>query len=350
MGARTMGGKAPGLERARGARQKAAVTDRKPPPPPARVAFWRRTPPAVFPIVMGLFGLALAWRRAAEALGIPMAISDLILGAVTLLFTFTAAAYLAKLARRPAALIEDLRVLPGRTGVAAFSLSGKLLAAGLVPFAPEAATVLLYVFLAVHVCLAVLVLYLIFSAPPGGRMVTPGMHLTFVGFIVAPLAAIPLGLTGLAQFCFAVAMASAAAIYGISAAQMARRDTPPPLRPLMAIHLAPMALFGTVSLGLGLDEAALPFAALAIGVLAALLIRGRYIAAAGFSPLWGAFTFPLAAFAALMLMMGGASPVFPVFGSLALAAATVAIPVIAGRVLTLWAKGVLAVKTNAAVA
>ena len=32
-------------------------------------AFWRRTPPALFPATLGMFGLALAWRAAGEALG-----------------------------------------------------------------------------------------------------------------------------------------------------------------------------------------------------------------------------------------------------------------------------------------
>lgn len=66
------------------------------------VPYWRRTPPAAFPPIMGLFGLALAWRRASEDLAITEAVSDLVLGAATLLFLFAAGSYLAKTLARPA--------------------------------------------------------------------------------------------------------------------------------------------------------------------------------------------------------------------------------------------------------
>lgn len=315
-----------------------------------KVPFWRRTPPAVFPVVMGLFGLALAWRRAHEALAITPAISDMLLGAVTLLFLFGAASYLAKFIARPGALTDDLKILPGRAGVAAMSLSGMLLAAGLVPFAPGFATALLLAAVAVHAAVALVVGRMIAAAPPEGRMVSPAMHLTFVGFIVAPLAAIPLGMTGFAAVCFIVALVCAAVIYVVLGAGMLKKDTPPPLRPLMAIHLAPVSLFGTAALGLKMPGLAMVFAVLAVLVLAGLLARVRYITAAGFSPLWGAFTFPLAAFSSLMLLLGPQWAGFEVIGILGLACATLSIPVIAYKVLKLWAKGVLAVKTNAAVA
>lgn len=315
-----------------------------------KVAYWRRMPPAVFPVVMGVFGLALGWRQAHVVLAVTPAVSDLLLGVVVLLFLFSAASYLAKFLKRPGTLKEDLRVLPGRAGIAAMSLSAMLLAAGLVPFAPGLATGILYAAIAVHAAVALLVAWMIASAPPEGRMVSPAMHLTFVGFIVAPLAAIPLGLSGVALACFGIALVFAVVIYAVLGLGMLKKGTPPPLRPLMAIHLAPVSLFGTAALGLKMPGLALVFAALAILVLAALLVRARYITAAGFSPLWGAFTFPLTAFASLMLLMGGQWDGFRVIGILALVAATLMIPAIAYKVIKLWAKGVLAVKTNAAVA
>lgn len=176
------------------------------------------------------------------------------------------------------------------------------------------------------------------------------MHLTFVGFIIAPLAALPLGLTGLAQVCFFATLPVAAVIFALSLRQMLHRDPPAPLRPLLAIHLAPLSLFGTVSLGLGMPGVAVVFGALATVVLAVLAVRARYLTQAGFSPLWGAFTFPLAAYAALMLLLGDRWEGFRVLGILALVAATGIVPVIAVKVMKLWARGVLAVRTNAAVA
>jgi len=65
--------------------------------------------------------------------------------------------------------------------------------------------------------------------------------------------------------------------------------------------------------------------------------------AAGFSALWAAFTFPLAAFASALFAVDlGAT------GTIVLALAAAGIPPILIKVLQAWAKGGLAAKTNAA--
>jgi len=87
-------------------------------------------------------------------------------------------------------------------------------------------------------------------------------------------------------------------------------------------------------------------------VLAVLIFRIRWITEAGFSPLWGAFTFPLAAFTSLQFIAYGAGMgdwALHVAGA-GLAVATVSIPWIAMKIYQAWFKGVLAIKTNAAVA
>ncbi|MHC0053074.1 TDT family transporter [Actibacterium sp. D379-3] len=312
--------------------------------------FGEQTPPAIFPPIFGLLGLGLAWRRAGAAFAVPGAASQLILGAVTLLFLFALAAYLRKVIRRPAVVVEDLRVLPGRAGLAVLVLSLYLLAAALVPMSGALARGVLVAGLAAHVLLVGLMLWLLLTGPAEQRRVTPVWHLHFVGFIVAPLAAIPLGYTAAAQIILSVTGPIAVLIWGASLGQLIRRDPPPPLRPLLAIHLAPACLLGTVALLLGHRHLALGLSVLALLMLAVLLIRARYITAAGFSPLWGAFTFPMAAFASLMLMMAadGQGAVFRILGAVALVAATLAIPPIAVKVLQAWAKGGLGPKTNAA--
>jgi tellurite resistance protein len=95
---------------------------------------------------------------------------------------------------------------------------------------------------------------------------------------------------------------------------------------------------------------AILFAALATAVLVVLLTRARYLTVAGFSPLWGAFTFPAAAYAGLMLALAGQGAPFRLAGAIALIAATIIVPLIAARVLRMWARGILATRTNAAVA
>ena len=321
-------------------------------PPATRPGLFRRTPPAIFPGIFGLIGLGLAWRQGAAAFALPGAIAETILGAVALLYLFAFTAYAAKAVRRPAVILEDLRILPGRAGLSAMTLSVMLLAIVALEYDAGIARGFLFTGLALHGVLAALVVYVLATGPEEQRQVTPAWHLSFVGFILAPVSALPLGLVALSQVLTWGTGLAAGLIYAVSIAQLARRDPPAPLRPLLAIHLAPVSLFGTVAMGFGNVTVALVFAGLGVAVLAALLIRGRYIAEAGFSPLWGAFTFPLAAFASLCLLIANAAgpEVFRLLGALALVAGTIATPMIAGKVLQSWAKGVLAAKTNAAIA
>ena len=118
-----------------------------PPPPPLvqkTPGLWRRTPPAIFPPIMGLFGLGLAWRVLALAPGLrPLEpIGEAILGATLLLYGFALIAWASKPLRRPAVAIEELRVLPGRAGMAAMVLCLVLSGAALRPYAPSLALAL----------------------------------------------------------------------------------------------------------------------------------------------------------------------------------------------------------------
>ncbi|MBL9056147.1 MAG: hypothetical protein JNJ84_07720, partial [Rhodobacteraceae bacterium] len=61
-----------------------------PPPefPPRRPALFARTPPAVFPVILGLLGLGLALRRALAALQLPGGLVEAALGALLVLWAF----------------------------------------------------------------------------------------------------------------------------------------------------------------------------------------------------------------------------------------------------------------------
>ena len=323
-----------------------------PVPGPARARLWHATPPAIFPPILGLFGLGLGWKRAAVALDVPGAIGDLILGAVSLLYLFALGAYLAKTAARPAVLLEDLRTLPGRAGLATASMAGMLLAAALLlgPGWRGAAAAVLVLSMLAHLVLIGLVVRLLRGAPLEARRMTPVWHLVFVGPIVGGVAAGLLGWRGAAEVILILSVAAAVTVWGGTLVLMRRRPVPAPLRPTLAIHLSPAALLGIVAAGIGLQTAALGFGWLSLLIAALLLGRLRDLVAAGFSPFWGAFTFPLAALANLMLILSaqGQGALFGILGAVALVAATLLIPWIAWRVLRMWFAGQLAVKTNAA--
>lgn len=320
-----------------------------PPPLPDRPrGLWRDTPPVIFPPVLGLLGLGLGWREAARVLGAPGEIGELILGGAAMLLVFCLAAWLAKPLRRPAVTIEELRTLPGRAGLGAMLAAVLLLAAALVPLAPRLATGIMVAGIAAYLGLIAVLVPMLVTGPEEGRSVTPAFHLIFVGLILAPLSAIELGHAAASGALFWVMVVLAMAIWVASARQLLQRIPPAPLRPLLAIHLAPASLFAIVGTRLGLDWIALAFAVLASALAIALVASARWIAAAGFTPMWGAFTFPTAAFATALLSVSGGAGVAGAAGGLVLVVATLSVPVITFRVLRSWARGELAARTNAA--
>lgn len=326
------------------------------PPPfqiPPKVGLFRRTPPAIFPAVLGLLGLGIAWKRAVFNFGFPSEIVDVFLGMVTLLFLYCLVAYAAKVVLRPAVLAEDLNVLPGRTGLSALAVAMMALAAILADFAPFVAFPVLGlgVFGLLAIALRVLPARLKGADPSGPA--TPALHLVFVGFVVAPLAGAPLGvehgiLVPLIWYC----VLSGALITAITIGPLLRGTGAPPLRPLHAIHLAPPSFIASASV-LTLQEtlaaASLAWAAL---VFAALLLRLRWLTEGGFSGFWSAFTFPLTAFAGALMLAGSVHgwESLRFGGGVLLVVATLVVPTIAVKVLKLWATGLLAAKTNAAIA
>ncbi|MCK0138893.1 tellurium resistance protein [Aliiroseovarius sp. F47248L] len=323
-----------------------------PPPLPPKTRMFQRMPPAVFTPIMGVFGLGLAWRRAADTLSAPTAIGEMLLGAVTLLFLFCLAAYAMKFMQRAGTFAEDLRVLPGRAGLAAMVLTGYLLSATVEPFSLVLAGAILLLTFAVHVMLAIRVIHMLITGPVEARIVTPVWHLLFAGFVLIPLAAAPLGWSGFAAASFWGGFFAAAIVWGASAAQFLRTRIPPPLRPLLAIHLAPASVLGTGAYLLGETQMAMVFSVMAIVILSGLIGRARWLLKAGFSPLWGAFTFPLAAFSSLMQLgaVVTGSDIMRIVAGASLVMATLIILPIIYKVIQMWTKGELAPKTNAATA
>jgi len=297
----------------------------------------------VFPVILGLLGLGLALRRGLPLSGLPGDAAEVLLGAAAALWAFAALAYAAKLIRRPGVIVDEFRVLPARGGVAAASVGGMAVAAVLVPYAPGAAGALLIGALLAHAVQGVVLLAVLRGLPPEARRVNPTLHLSFVGFIVGGLAASGLGWQLLAQVLLGGTLPLAVVLWVVSALQLWREVPPAPLRPLLAIHLAPASL-GSMVAGLS-GHAGLAVALASVGgvMLSAIIARVRWMTAAGFTPLWGAFTFPLAAYAGALLGVGWVWP-----GLVVLIGAGGVAPAIAWAVLRHWPGGRLAARTNAA--
>ena len=316
-----------------------------PPPqfPPRQPGRFDRVPPAVFPAILGLMGLGLALRRGLEAAGLPIGLADLLLGAAAMIWAYAVFAYGVKLARRPSVMLEDMKILPGRTGLAASTVGAMALAAAVAPFSVPLGKGMLVVALAGHAIVMLLTIRVLLSLPPEGREVNPGWHLTFIGYIVGGLAALTVGWPMLALGLVWWTVVVAGMIWAISLVQLVRRIPPAPLRPMLAIHLAPMSFIATITASLGMELMAQVALTLAAAIFVALLAAGRWITVSGFSAMWAAFTFPLSAFAGALFACGWELP-----GMVVLVAALGVIPPIAYRVITLWGSGRLAAVTNAA--
>jgi tellurite resistance protein len=115
----------------------------------------------------------------------------------------------------------------------------------------------------------------------------------------------------------------------------------------LAIHLPPAALLSLSAALIDQPELATFLLGLAALIFVLLLASARWLVVAGFTALWGAFTFPLAAFPLALMAYGGPATV----PGLILTTAALAItPTLAWKILKLWPGGKLAARTNAATA
>lgn len=316
-----------------------------------RQPLWRSTPPAIFPVILGLVGLSLAWRGLAQSFGLPMSIGDLLLGVTTALLAFFALSYAAKIVARPSVLMDDLKSPPGRAGLSAISMSLIVLSAGLLPYG-EVARYVWWFGVILHVVIVVFVVKAVIKSPPEARSVTPFQLLPFVGLITAPIAGVSLGYTTLSQIFTYLSLVVLAVILVKLAAKFIRTRPPEPLRPSYAIILAPMGLFGMAFGQFGFEIIFSLFYILSWLVAITLLVFSTWLTKAGFTPLWGSFTFPLATFTNFNIMamakgFGLVATTGAIAGGLI---ATVLIFFISYKALKMWAKRDLAKKTGAAVA
>lgn len=265
-------------------------------------------PLVLLPAVLGLFGLGLAWRRAAPLLAIDDTLSWGVLLVAGLILAAVASHYARAIRHRPALLGHHMRDLPGMSALPAANLSLMLLAAALVRDHPGPALGVLALAMASHLALGLRLLIEPTLRPAARPGVTPVWHMVLVGWIITTQTLTPLGLPGLSQAILSVTAPVAVAIWGHSLGHLAKGQVPAALRPLLAIHLAPASLMAVAAGMLDLPGLSLAFLALASLILALLLAAAGWIVRTGFSPGWGAFTFPLAAYANALFVTGFAWP------------------------------------------
>lgn len=316
---------------------------------PTKTSLWRTTPPAIFPVALGFLGLGVIWRKSANVLPVPVWIGDVIMGMSTLFFLFFLASYLIKLMARPKVLLEDMKTPPARAGISAIGMAIMLLAAIFLNFGWSLAW-LWWIGVGVQILVMALVLYLLQQGPPELQTINPFQYLTFVGLIVAPIAGVPLGY---GQVSFWLAMSALVGFVVITigyGAKIIRVRPPQPLRPSLAIILSPLSLFALMFLPMQAEMAFQIFYWLSWVTAVALAGLSFWMAKGGWTPIWGAFTFPVAAFTSMQISaadtLGGVLPAIGVWAGMLVA--TPLILYVVYRSTIAWTKGELAKKTGAA--
>jgi tellurite resistance protein len=319
------------------------------PVPPGR---FRRVPPVMFLAILAALELALAWVVGAGAFALPAGAGQVLAGMIAATAAFTLFAYGCKLGRRPSVLAEELAVLPGRAGVGAAVLSLYLLAALLgATFGVGAGRPLLIGGLVLHAWTILALARVLREGPPERRNVAPDWHLSLAGLAVAAQAAMLLGWPLLAWLAVPAAI-GVPLIWILSVRQLARSRVPAPLRPLLALHLAPVAVMASVMLAAGATTIGAFLAWLALAGAVAMVAGAHWLLADGFSAFWGAPAFALASTASawVVLWMTAPTEAHRLIGGVLLVAATLTTAPVLVLVMREWARGRLPARSNAAIA
>lgn len=271
-------------------------------------------PVTLFASVMGIGGLALAWRRAALVWGTPVRISEALTWLALAAFVVVGVAYAAKWVRHPAAARAELRHPIRMAFVPTATIGLLVLATAGQDLAPAAARAAWWVGAVGHLALTVVVLSAWFDrADIGLTQVTPAWFIPVVGNVLTPLAAPAVGNLDLAWLAFGVGVVFYLGLLPLVLLRLLLHSEPIPakLLPTLAITVAPPAVIALSWLALtghGVDPvvrilyaATLAFVVLVARQLPRLLRLGFAL------PAW-AYTFPLAAAASLALAVAGALP------------------------------------------
>lgn len=281
-----------------------------------------RVPAGFFSMVLGLGGLAAAWRTASRAYGVSPWLADALLAISATLWFAILAAQVVKLVTARAKLAEEL-AHPIEGSLAALGpASLLLLSAGVAVHFRDLATVLFYVGAAAQLALGAWLVGRWFLAPMEPKLVTPALYLPPVaGNLLAAIAAGAVGESQAGWLFFGAGVVSwlvvAAALLG---RYLSAGELPAAARPLLGIELAPpaVALLAWQALeGSAPDVVSRGLLGYALFVAIVLVRLAGRLRDVPFTPAYWAYTFPVAALASAALRQGTAAP-GSVAGALAL--------------------------------
>ncbi len=283
-------------------------------------------------VPLGLGGLGLAWRQAEISL-----VSEAVMALMVLAWLVILGLHLARALRHHEAALADWRN-PMRCGfVGAASIGMMLTSAALTPYLPGFARGLLLLAITLHLTIGLLLLGRVLRGAGSAAMLVPPLLIPLVGNVLAPIFCAPLGLPMLGWMLFGVGMLLWLALQPLLLGRLFEAPLPPPLRPSLAILLAPSAVGALAMDALGGPlPAYLALYGLAAFTFALLLLVLRHMLGPGFALGYWGFTFPLAAFTAATMKIAP-----PLIGYAMLGLSTLVIGWIAAATLRLAVRGAL---------
>ena len=289
-------------------------------------------PVAAFSSVMGICGLGLCWRVASQVLSAPHAIGEGLIALAAALFVVLAAMYILKLFNAPDAVAAEFCNPATSSQFGCLTIALLLLAAGILPYAPQSALAIWSVGAAGQCLLLLMLLGRWISEPTEVGNSTPSWLIPIVGNATAAFAGVPLGFPEISWFLFAVGMGFWLTFLPLLFNRLIFHHEPLPgrLAPTLALLVASPAVICLAWLQLTgrVDETyrIILFAALFFVLL--VLRLWRLAAHSPVSVAWWIYTFPSTALAAALVryrqQVSGPGPAVLASGALGMASVVVA--------------------------
>ncbi|MBD5654983.1 MAG: hypothetical protein IAI50_07345 [Candidatus Eremiobacteraeota bacterium] len=307
----------------------------------------RAIPLASFASVMGIAGLGLAWRLAAQVDHVPGSIGEALLAVAATVFVVLLVAWFARSVTHPQELRTETNVAITASYFGTITISCSLLAAGAIPYSRFAATALWAVGAFGGAALLIYLLGRWIERGIPAYELTPALFLPVVGNAAAVYAAVPLGFSdiGWASFSFAVLCWLTLGPIVMYRLLVTEPRLPRKMAPQLGILVSSPAVMATAWYVLTLDGGPVFEVLMFKAVFFALLTIRLWKLAWG-EPynvaMWG-YTFPAAALAAACQRgtLISLTPLRAILATSTLSVATVIVALCAGRTAIGWVRQLL---------
>ncbi len=263
-------------------------------------------PVSLFASVMGIGGLAVAWRRAADVFSVSGEIGKILAWVALAVFAIVALAYAAKILRAPRSVWAEWPHPVKMAFVPTISIALLVLAAALLPEHPRVAEWLWWTGAVGQGLLTVFIVRAWIGSPKmRTEHIHPGWFIPVVGPIVVPLAGVEFAPAEVTWFFFGIGIVYWIAILPLVLGRLiAAEPLPARMLPTLAILISPPAVgsIAWVKLG-GHWGDPVSTILLSVAVFQAFLLLSQIpeLAKAPMGPANWAYTFPLAALTAALL-------------------------------------------------